>query len=178
MKGTTYIKISDFVRKYRYGERIVKYGNIFVTRVVYVAFFMLLTMLLIQKDERMIRVVLVTGVSFILVSIARHFMNAPRPYTLYDFDAIIKKDKVGESMPSRHVFSAFVIGMAFLYTYPVVGIIIFADGILMGFGRVVAGVHFPKDVIAGAIVGILSGVVGFHIILKRLRMSWKSRIDL
>lgn len=156
--------MSDFVRKYRYGACIVKYGNILVTRIVYMAFFMLLVMLAIQKDERMIRVVLVTGISFILVSIVRHFVNAPRPYTLYDFDSIVKKNKAGESMPSRHVFSTFVIGMAFFYTYPVIGIIIFADGILMCFGRVVAGVHFPKDVIVGAIIGILSGVIGFYII--------------
>lgn len=164
MKRETYIKMSDFVRKYRYGVCIVKYGNILVTRIVYMAFFMLLVMLAIQKDERMIRVVLVTGISFILVSIVRHFLNAPRPYTLYDFDSIVKKNKAGESMPSRHVFSTFVIGMAFFYTYPVIGIIIFADGILMCFGRVVAGVHFPKDVIVGAIIGILSGVIGFYII--------------
>ena len=156
--------MSDFVRKYRYGVCIVKYGNILVTRIVYMAFFMLLVMLEIQKDERMIRVVLVTGISFILVSIVRHFVNAPRPYTLYDFDSIVKKNKAGESMPSRHVFSTFVIGMAFFYTYPVIGIIIFADGILMCFGRVVAGVHFPKDVIVGAMIGILSGVIGFYII--------------
>lgn len=156
--------MSDFVRKYRYGACIVKYGNILVTRIVYMAFFMLLVMLAIQKDERMIRVVLVTGISFILVSIVRHFVNAPRPYTLYDFDSIVKKNKAGESMPSRHVFSTFVIGMAFFYTYPVIGIIIFADGILMCFGRVVAGVHFPKDVIVGAMIGILSGVIGFYII--------------
>ena len=164
MKRETYIKMSAFVRKHRYGEWIVKYGNIFVTRVVYVAFFMLLAILLIRKDERMIRVVFVTGISFILVSIVRHFINAPRPYTLYAFDPIVKKSKAGESMPSRHVFSTFVIGMAFFYTYPMIGIIIFADGILMCFGRVAAGVHFPEDVIAGAIVGILSGVIGFYII--------------
>ena len=164
MKRETYIKMSDFVRKHRYGVRIVKCGNILVTRIVYVAFFMLLVMLSIQKDERMIRVVLVTGISFILVSIVRHFANSPRPYTLYGFDSIVKKSKAGESMPSRHVFSTFVIGMAFFYIYPSIGIIIFADGILMCFGRVVAGVHFPKDVIVGAIIGILSGVIGFYII--------------
>lgn len=34
----------------------------------------------------------------------------------------------------------------------------------MCFMRVIAGVHFPKDVIVGAIIGILSGVIGFYII--------------
>ena len=33
----------------------------------------------------------------------------------------------------------------------------------MAFARVVGGVHFPKDVIAGAAIGIISAIVGFMI---------------
>lgn len=163
MKAEDYIRVSDWVRKFKYGEKIVQYGNIFLTRVIYVLFFVVLVIMAFEKDTRIIRVVLVTGISFILVSVFRHLVNTPRPYTLYKFNPIVKKDKKGESMPSRHVFSAFVIGMACLYLDPVLGIIVFADGILMCVGRVVAGVHFPKDVIAGAIIGIISGVLGFFI---------------
>ena len=67
-------------------------------------------------------------------------------------------------MPSRHVFSAFVIGMSALYISVPLGAFILADSSLMCFMRVIAGVHFPKDVIAGAVIGILSGVIGFYII--------------
>ena len=96
-----------------------------------------------EKNKGLARFVAVTAISFILVSIVRRFINSERPYTMYDFKPIIEKNKKGESMPSRHVFSAFIIGMAFLYI------------------GVISGVHFPKDVIVGALVGILCGVVGF-----------------
>jgi len=91
-------------------------------------------------------------------------VDAPRPYTLYEFKPVVKKEKTGQSMPSRHVFSAFVIGMSALYISVHLGILILADSFLMCFMRVIAGVHFPKDVIVGAIIGILSGVIGFYII--------------
>jgi membrane-associated phospholipid phosphatase len=164
MKQETYVKISKFVRSRRYGEDIVKYGNILVTRIIYVAFLVMLITLLLQKDERIVRVVLVTGISFALVSVFRHFYNEDRPYTIYDFDPVVKKNKTGESMPSRHVFSGFVIGMAFLYVQPCLSIPMFICSVLMCFGRVIAGVHFPKDVIAGAVIGIISGIVGFYLI--------------
>ena len=164
MKQEEYRKISEFVRKFRYGEEIVKYGNMLVTRIIYVAFLVLLAVLLFQKDARIVRVVLVTGISFILVSLFRHFYNEDRPYTIYEFEPVVKKDKKGESMPSRHVFSAFVIGMAFLYIQPWFSILIFVCGVIMCFGRVIAGVHFPKDVIVGAVIGIVSGIVGFYLI--------------
>lgn len=164
MKQETYIKISDCVRRFKYGEQTVRYINLFMTRVIYVAFIVMLITLAFQRDERIVRIVLTTGISFVLVSLFRHVFNSDRPYTKYDFEPIVKKEKTGESMPSRHVFSAFVIGMAFLYVKPWLGVTVLALGAVMGFGRVVAGVHFPKDVIAGAIIGIASGIVGFWVI--------------
>ena len=111
MKQETYIKISEFVRKYPHGESIVKYANNIITGVVYMAYFVMLIFLAVNRDERVIRIVLVTGISFILVSIFRYVVDAPRPYTLYEFKPVVKKEKTGQSMPSRHVFSAFVIGL-------------------------------------------------------------------
>lgn len=164
MRAESYIKMSEFVRKFRYGESIVKYGNVLVTRIIYVAFLSLLGYMMIQKDERIVRVILVTGISFVLVSLFRHFYDADRPYTLYDFEPVVKKNKTGESMPSRHVFSGFVIAMAFLYVDPITSIPLFLCSIFMSIGRVAAGVHFPKDVIVGAAIGVGSGVIGFYII--------------
>ena len=163
MKEETFRKVSARVRQFRYGEKIVINGNRFVTDFVYVFFGIFLMNLLINKDERIIRVVLVTGISFVAVSIFRHIYNADRPYTVYDFSPIIQKEKTGESMPSRHVFSSFIIAMAALYVYPFFSIPVFICSVLMCFGRVIAGVHFPRDVIAGAVIGIVSGVIGFYL---------------
>ena len=164
MKQENYIKLSAWVRKFKNGEKIVQYGNIFLTRIVYIAFLALLLLLAVHKDTRIVRIVLTTGISFIIVSVFRYILNTPRPYTKYEFDPIVKKKKVGQSMPSRHVFSVFVIGMAFLYINTILGIVIFAIGVLMCIGRVFAGVHFPSDVLVGALIGILSGVIGFYLI--------------
>lgn len=52
--------------------------------------------------------------------------------------------------------------MAFLYIGEIpLGIIVFVCGLIIAIVRVISGVHFPKDVIVGALVGILCGVVGF-----------------
>lgn len=67
-------------------------------------------------------------------------------------------------MPSRHVFSAFIIGMAYLYVSIPMGIVIMMIGVLLATVRVIAGVHFPKDVIAGAAIGIILGIIGFYVI--------------
>lgn len=164
MKQEHYIKISDFFRSFSWGEKLVVQVNNWLTRIIYISFIALFISLGFQKDERFIRVVLVCGISFVIVTIFRMICNTDRPYTIYDFEPLIAKEKKGESMPSRHVFSAFVIAMAFLYTYPWISIPIFAISIVMAIGRVIGGVHFPKDVIVGALIGIISGIIGFYLI--------------
>lgn len=164
MKSDRYIRISDYIRNTKYGEKIIYYINEIATKIVYVAFMMLIILNIGYKNEELVRVILVTGISFALVSVARKKINAKRPYTVYAFDPIIKKDKQGETMPSRHVFSAFVIAMAYLYMKPELCLIIFISGTVIAIVRVIGGVHFPKDVIVGAILGVLCGIVGFYII--------------
>ncbi len=164
MKQEEYIKISEYIRNTKYGEKIIYYINEIATKIVYVAFMTLIILNIGYKNEELVRVILVTGISFVLVSVVRKKINSKRPYTIYNFKPIIKKDKQGESMPSRHVFSAFIIGMAYLYMEPELCLVIFISGIVIAIVRVIGGVHFLKDVFWGAILGILCGVVGFYIV--------------
>ena len=102
-------------------------------------------------------------ISFVVISVIRAVLNSPRPYELYKIKPVINKETRGKSFPSRHVFSAFVIGTTVLYSNIILGIIVFAVGILIGFIRVIAGVHFIRDVLCGALFGIVFGTVGLAV---------------
>lgn len=164
MKQEHYVKISNYFRRYSWGEKLVTEINRWATKVVYVSFISVLALMLWEKDERLLRVVLTTGISFLIVTIFRKLYNSKRPYIVYDFKPLIKKEKSGESMPSRHVFSAIIIAIAFLYTYPILSIPMFICAIVIAVGRVIGGVHFIKDVVAGALIGVICGIIGFYII--------------
>jgi membrane-associated phospholipid phosphatase len=103
----------------------------------------------------------VLGVPFVLVSLLRRYIGAPRPYEVYDFFECRPKDSEKNSFPSRHAFSIFAIGVATWFVYPVFGSILLTLGLLMCVSRVALGYHFPRDVIAGSIIGVFSSVIGF-----------------
>lgn len=106
----------------------------------------------------------VPGISFVLVSIFRKLFNAPRPYELNpNLEPIIKKDSKGRSFPSRHIFSIFIISVSAFQLWPAVGILIGIAGICLAYCRVKGGVHFTRDVVAGAVIGILLGVIGYEL---------------
>ena len=102
--------------------------------------------------------------SFILVSVIRKCIDAKRPYEKYNIKPLFVKDTKGESMPSRHVFSITIIAMCWLYVSVPVGIIMLLLVAIMAASRVLAGVHFVKDVVAGFTVGIICGIAGLWII--------------
>ena len=102
---------------------------------------------------------------FLFVSGLRKVLDRPRPYEALNIRPLLVKEKQGESMPSRHVFSVFMIAMTFLYVFGIAASVpLFVIGIVMALIRVIGGVHFPSDVIVGAAIGIISGILGFFII--------------
>ena len=99
------------------------------------------------------------GLAFVIVSLVRKLINAPRPYQVYDFFTDPPREKKGNSFPSRHAFSAFAIGTLCLFINPVFGIITLVLGLVMCFCRVALGIHFVRDLLCGALIGVCSSLV-------------------
>ena len=143
--------------------RLLKVNSL-ITRLVYIVYPILLIVLLILRDGRFIKTLLVPLVTFAAVTIFRKLCNAKRPYEVWDVKPLIPKETKGNSFPSRHVFSIYIITMAAASSCIPLAILLAAAGVFLASARVVARVHFIKDVFAGAILAIGLGIVGFWII--------------
>lgn len=112
---------------------------------------------------RAITLLAVSGVPFLLVSVLRHKLDAPRPYEVYElcnFGLEVTRHKGGHSFPSRHTFSAFLIGTLLLPDMPALGATALLVGVYLAVSRVLLGIHFVRDVAAGAVIGTLAGAIG------------------
>ena len=58
-----------------------------------------------------------------------------------------------------HVFSAFVIGVTVIPINPIISVVCIICGVFIAITRVALGVHFIRDVIAGALIGIICGII-------------------
>ena len=98
---------------------------------------------------------------FVILSFLRKKINAPRPYEVWEIVPLLDRDSPGQSMPSRHVFSATIISMACLHASLTMGMICLTLSAFLGLVRVLGGVHFPKDVVVGYICALVWGVIVF-----------------
>ena len=105
--------------------------------------------------------VLIPASGFVILSLFRKKINHPRPYETWEIDPLLDKDSSGQSMPSRHVFSATIISMACLHASLPVGLACLLFSALLGLVRVLGGVHYPKDVLVGYACGLLWGFFFF-----------------
>ena len=105
--------------------------------------------------------IMVPAFGFVLLTLVRKWINQPRPYETWGIVPLLDKDSSGNSMPSRHVFSATIISMTCVHANLSVGLILLVLSALLGLVRVLGGVHYPKDVLVGYACGLLWGILFF-----------------
>ena len=137
--------------------------NRFMTVVMPMIYLTLLATTYLQQGlgKQVLIYVFIPASGFVILSLLRKKINAPRPYEKWDIKPLLDRDSPGQSMPSRHVFSATIISMACLHASLSVGVILLVLSALLGLVRVLGGVHFPKDVVVGYICGLVWGVLFF-----------------
>ena len=143
--------------------RLLRAFNRFMTVVMPIVYLTLLATSYLQEGfGKQVWIYLFAPASgFVILSLFRKKINAPRPYEEWDIKPLLDRDSPGQSMPSRHVFSATIISMACLHASLSVGVILLVLSALLGLVRVLGGVHFPKDVVVGYICGLVWGALFF-----------------
>lgn len=143
--------------------RLLRAFNRFMTVVMPIVYLTLLVITYLQEGlgKQVLMYVFVPASGFVILSLLRKKLNAPRPYEVWEIVPLLDRDSPGQSMPSRHVFSATIISMAYFHASLSVGVVLLVLSALLGLVRVLGGVHYPKDVVVGYICGLVWGVLFF-----------------
>lgn len=144
-----------------------------ISRAVYLLYFMIFVMVLLavsgffprwreykKKNLEAAFFALFSGViaRFVFAEIIRFFYSRPRPFEVIEGARQLVDHASGGSFPSGHASFAFGVAAGIVYYYPKTSILFFLAAFSIGIGRVAAGVHWPSDVLGGAIVGIGSAL--------------------
>ena len=100
---------------------------------------------------------------FGIVEIIRHFFPRARPFVENHVNLLISQNPNEPSFPSGHAAFYFALS-TIVYSYnKKAGILFFIVSFLIVVSRVFVGVHWPSDILAGAMVGIFSGWLVYKI---------------
>ena len=120
-----------------------------------------LVLLLIPKTRKCGAAVLLSYVASYLIGNVwlKDLIARPRPCAVDETVSMIVKKPGSFSCPSVHTYLAFSSAMAIYHYYRKAGIGVFVFAALVGFSRMYFFVHYPTDVLFGAVLGILTAFV-------------------
>ena len=105
----------------------------------------------------------------------------PRPYTVEGYEFLLMIEEQSEkSFPSGHSVAVFEIAFAVAFATrgrgKKWGIIAYICAVLIAYSRLYVGVHYPTDVLAGAVIGTVCGILGCLVVDKIYKKFIEKRI--
>lgn len=115
-----------------------------------------------QEKENALMIFYSIGLAFAIYVILNLGLPVrPRPETVSAIRPLV--DHLPDnSFPSGHaIFFGASVTAAFYYTRRWIAWVLLVSGLIMVFSRVLAGIHYPGDILAGSIIG-LAGAYGVY----------------
>ena len=124
--------------------------------------------------------ILAVALAAVLIPIVGALVDRPRPFVALPIMPLFPHVP-DSSFPSDHTLVGVAFVAPFLWRLPRLGGWLALWALAVGFARVVAGVHYPSDVLASAILAILPSVVGLmavSFLIRRLPPTVAGRLGL
>ncbi len=99
---------------------------------------------------------------WLLVETIKALADRDRPFRTLEATRVIGWKEIGHSFPSGHTTQIFFLVTLFIHRFELgagVSIALYAVAAMVGFTRIYVGAHYPRDVIAGVVLGSLWGIL-------------------
>ena len=107
------------------------------------------------KKEQVIHALFSVFITWVVIYVIKHFFPTIRPFLLNEEEIrVILAPKDG-SFPSQHTATAFALGTTIFLHDKKIGWIYTISAFVIGAARVMANVHYPIDILGGALLGTL-----------------------
>jgi membrane-associated phospholipid phosphatase len=110
------------------------------------------------------------ALGYVLNQVIHAVHDRARPYEAHAGVTPPYASGADASFPSDHASAAFGIAWAVFLVDRAIGSFFLAAAVVVGFGRVVTGAHYPGDVLAGVLVGLAAAIVVVRI--ARRPLEW------
>jgi len=101
----------------------------------------------------------------LITEIIRFFYHRPRPFLALHFNPLAGYE-ITSSFPSGHATTFFALSLAIFYFNRKWGWRCLIFSLLIGVARIFTGVHWPSDILVGALIGLISAFLIKRILPK------------
>jgi len=146
---------------------IIFFGMVLPFLIVFVAgiFVLIESKIFNKEDSILVRVkrllyksVIIFGpaiIAFLVASVLKDVIKIDRSFVQFDKITPLFSPNQEYSFPSSHASAFSALGLSMYFYRKDIGIFFLVSALLIGLSRIIAGVHFPIDILAGFVLGTL-----------------------
>lgn len=97
----------------------------------------------------------------------KNIVDRLRPFQTREYAHLLINPPVDSSYPSGHTYASFAFATALFCCNKKLGIPAIILACIISFSRLYLYVHFPTDVIAGCVLGIITGILSYYIVEQK-----------
>ncbi len=105
-----------------------------------------------------------------ITEILKYAFHADRPFLKLQ-NVVSLFPESGYSFPSGHATFFMALAFAIYFVHKKAGYVFIFLALIIGLARIVAGVHFPVDILGGFIVGFLTSYVAYRLFCSFCKVS-------
>jgi undecaprenyl-diphosphatase len=111
-----------------------------------------------------VRMFCVGAVDLVLYRIIKRWIARPRPYRTCPGIRACTKTLDEFSFPSGHTLHSVAFSLILTVYYPMLAFVVWPLTVLIAASRIILGLHYPSDVIVGAVIGAITAAVSFNLL--------------
>ena len=124
--------------------------------------YFLLGILLLFSGKREIKILGITllaglTISYYVTAVLKILIARPRPFIAFTNVILLGPMEKSYSFPSNHAVTAFMAASLLISRFRMRALF-YSLAVLAGLSRIYIGVHYPSDIIGGAIIGLIIGL--------------------
>lgn len=115
--------------------------------------------------KKIVIILFSAGLAWFIARVIKDLYFSPRPFLILDNINLLFEHGENDSFPSGHASFFFALATAayfYFRKFTILYTLYFAGALLIGISRIIAGVHWPMDILAGYVLG---GLISYIIYL-------------
>ena len=157
LNGSIFDAINDLAGHVTIADNVMKFGAQYM--IFAIAALVAVSWFLRVGDDRARRIAVYTAIlaaalSILAVQVIQHFYVHQRPFVARSDVVLLISHGKDASFPSEHATTAFALAAGIAVYRLRFGMVLLLLASVVAFSRVYVGVHYPGDVVGGAILGI------------------------
>ena len=112
-----------------------------------------------KREIKMLGITLLAGltISYYVTAVLKILIARPRPFIAFTNVILLGPMEKSYSFPSNHAVTAFMAASLLISRFRMRALF-YSLAVLAGLSRIYIGVHYPSDIIGGAIIGLIIGL--------------------